>query len=43
MVEHEYASIAMMQGSMSRKSAPTPEAFEHANYMKVLNSFHDLP
>jgi dihydroorotate dehydrogenase (fumarate) len=43
MVEHEYESIAMMQGSMSHRSAPTPAALERANYMKVLNSFRDLP
>ena len=43
MVEHEYASIADMQGSMSRKSAPQPAALERANYMKVLNAFRDLP
>ncbi len=43
MVEHEYQSVADMQGSMSQKSVPNPAAFERANYMKVLNSFHDLP
>ncbi len=43
MVDHEYASVGDMQGSMSRKSVPNPAAFERANYMKVLNSFHDLP
>ena len=43
MVEHEYESITMMQGSMSHRSAPTPVALERANYMKVLNSFRDLP
>jgi dihydroorotate dehydrogenase (fumarate) len=43
MAEHEYESIVQMQGSMSQRSAPEPAAFERANYMKVLNSFHDLP
>ena len=43
MVEHEYASIQEMQGSMSQKSVAEPAAFERANYMKVLNSFRDLP
>lgn len=39
MVEHEYESIAQMQGSMSRRSAPDPSAFERANYMQVLSSY----
>jgi dihydroorotate dehydrogenase (fumarate) len=43
MKEHEYASIQQMQGSMSQKSVKEPAAFERANYMKVLNSFRDLP
>ena len=43
MEEHEYASIRQMQGSMSQKSVSNPAAFERANYMKVLNSFRELP
>jgi dihydroorotate dehydrogenase (fumarate) len=43
MEEHEYASIQQMQGSMSQKSVSDPAAFERANYMKVLNSFRELP
>jgi dihydroorotate dehydrogenase (fumarate) len=43
MQEHEYESITQMQGSMSQKSVKEPAAFERANYMKVLNSFRDLP
>jgi len=43
MAEHEYESIEQMQGSMSQRSVANPAAFERANYMKVLNSFHDLP
>jgi dihydroorotate dehydrogenase (fumarate) len=43
MKEHEYTSIQQMQGSMSQKSVKEPAAFERANYMKVLGSFHDLP
>jgi dihydroorotate dehydrogenase (fumarate) len=39
MDEHEYESIAQMQGSMSQKNVTEPAAFERANYMKVLNSF----
>jgi len=43
MKEHEYESIQQMQGSMSQNSVKEPAAFERANYMKVLNSFRDLP
>jgi dihydroorotate dehydrogenase (fumarate) len=43
MEEHEYQSIRQMQGSMSQRSVKDPAAFERANYMKVLNSFRELP
>lgn len=43
MEEHEYESVTQMQGSMSQKSVAQPGAFERANYMRVLNSFRDLP
>ena len=43
MNERDYESIQQMQGSMSQKSVKEPAAFERANYMKVLNSFRDLP
>ena len=43
MIDHEYASIKQMQGSMSQKSVAEPAAFERANYMKVLGSFQELP
>jgi dihydroorotate dehydrogenase (fumarate) len=39
MEEHEYASITEMQGSMSLRSVPEPEAFQRANYMRVLSSY----
>jgi dihydroorotate dehydrogenase (fumarate) len=39
MTEHEYGSIAEMQGSMSWRSVAEPAAFERANYMKVLSSY----
>ncbi|MGB7540106.1 MAG: dihydroorotate dehydrogenase-like protein [Anaerolineales bacterium] len=41
MVDHEYASVRQMQGSMSQKSAAEPAAFERANYMKALQSYDD--
>lgn len=39
MAEHEYESIASMQGSMSARRVAEPAAFERANYMKVLSSY----
>ncbi len=39
MEEHEYESIAQMQGSMSQQAVSDPAAFERANYMKVLDSY----
>ena len=41
--EHEYESVTQMRVSMSQKNVAEPGAFERANYMKVLNSFGDLP
>jgi dihydroorotate dehydrogenase (fumarate) len=34
-----FESIAQIKGSMSRKSVADPEAFERANYMRVLRSY----
>jgi len=39
MEEHEYESVSQLQGSMSRQHIANPEAFERANYMKVLKSW----
>jgi dihydroorotate dehydrogenase (fumarate) len=39
MEKHEYKSIQELRGSVSQKSCAVPEAFERANYMKVLQSF----
>jgi dihydroorotate dehydrogenase (fumarate) len=43
MEAREYESIQQMQGSMSQQAVREPAAFERANYMKVLNSYRDLP
>ncbi|MCI0643398.1 MAG: dihydroorotate dehydrogenase-like protein [Chloroflexi bacterium] len=43
MEEHEYESVAQMQGSMSQHHAADPAAFERANYMKVLQSWRPDP
>ncbi len=40
MEEKEYDSIELMKGSMSHKSCAEPSAFERANYMKTLQSYH---
>jgi dihydroorotate dehydrogenase (fumarate) len=37
--EHEYESVAQMQGSMSFKHVEHPAAFQRANYMKTLHSY----
>lgn len=39
MEEHEYESVAQMQGSMSQMNVAEPAAFERANYMKMLQSY----
>ena len=40
MEEHEYSSLRQMQGSMNLQRCPDPVAFERANYMRVLQSWH---
>jgi dihydroorotate dehydrogenase (fumarate) len=39
MEKHEYASVRQMRGSLSQRSTANPEAFERANYVKVLSSY----
>jgi dihydroorotate dehydrogenase (fumarate) len=39
MEEHEYDSVAMMQGSMSQKNVADPSAFERAQYARALQSY----
>lgn len=39
LVEHEYDSVAQLEGSMSLQSVPNPAAYERANYMRVLSSY----
>jgi dihydroorotate dehydrogenase (fumarate) len=43
MEEHEYDSIEQMKGSMSQIHVANPAAFERANYMKTLQSWHSTP
>jgi dihydroorotate dehydrogenase (fumarate) len=42
MDEHEYESVAQMIGSMSQRHCAEPAAFERANYMKTLASYHPI-
>lgn len=35
----EYASLTQMKGSMSLLKSPNPEAYERANYMRILNGW----
>lgn len=39
LIEHEYDSVAQMQGSLSQINCAEPAAFERANYMRILNSY----
>jgi len=39
MEQHEYASLAQMQASMSLARCPDPRAYERANYMHILQSW----
>jgi dihydroorotate dehydrogenase (fumarate) len=40
MEQHEYDSLAQMQGSMNLMACPDPAVYERANYMLVLQSWH---
>lgn len=37
--EHEYASVQQLKGSVSRRHAADPVAFERANYLNVLDTY----
>jgi len=40
---HEYASVRQLRGSVSRRAASDPEAFERANYVATLRSYAPRP
>lgn len=40
MEKHEYNSVSEMRGILSHQKMKNPAAFERANYIKVLQSFH---
>jgi dihydroorotate dehydrogenase (fumarate) len=39
MEAHEYVSVRQLQGSMSQRQCPDPEAFERSQYMRTLQSY----
>lgn len=39
MVEKEYDSVAQLKGSLSQQCAIEPGAYEHANYMELLDNY----
>lgn len=39
MTQNEYDSLTQMKGSVSQAKATDPAAFEHANFLKVLDSY----
>ena len=39
MEQHEYESVAQLQGSLSQINCPNPAAFERAQYMKAISTY----
>lgn len=37
---HEYSSMDQLRGSMNHARSPNPAAYERANYIRLLSSFH---
>lgn len=37
---HEYSSMEQLRGSMNHARSPNPAAYERANYIRLLSSFH---
>lgn len=40
--QHEYQSVAQMQGSLSQLKCPNPEAFERAQYMRAVKGMQHV-
>jgi dihydroorotate dehydrogenase (fumarate) len=38
--EHDYSSLAMMNGNMNLARCPDPHAYERADYIQLLRSWH---
>ena len=43
MADHDYATVAQLQGSATRTAVADPSAFERANYLKTLHSWSTPP
>jgi dihydroorotate dehydrogenase (fumarate) len=41
--EHEYESLDQLRGSMNRARTPNPAAYERADYIHLLHSWHGRP
>jgi dihydroorotate dehydrogenase (fumarate) len=41
--EREYESIEKLRGSMNLARSPNPSAYERANYVALLQSYHGKP
>lgn len=42
LVQHEYESVAQMQGSLSQLKCPDPRAFERAQYMRAVKGMQHI-
>jgi dihydroorotate dehydrogenase (fumarate) len=42
MEEHEYESVEQLRGSLSQKHCADPAAFERAQYIRTLHSYHPV-
>jgi dihydroorotate dehydrogenase (fumarate) len=40
MEQHEYGSVAQLKGRLSQQNCPDPAAFERAQYVRAVGSFH---
>lgn len=40
LVDHEYESLDQLRGNMNRARTPNPSAYERADYIQLLNSWH---
>lgn len=44
LTEHEYSSIAELQGTLSQRTCPDPSAFERVQYMRAIQNYRpELP
>ena len=41
MEERDYESVEQLKGSVSQAASPDPEAFERANYVRILEGYRN--